>query len=273
MRKVGLASEDLRHLFAHEGHPGAATDEHHLVQIRRTDMGIAQRPQAVLSGAGYPWQRQFFQIGPRDGNLDALLRPDKRQRHLCGFLRGQPNLRLLGRLDQTHLHRHGQGGKDWCLWQIRTLPDPVGDEAIHIVATELRIARSGEHLKEALPHLKHRDIESAATEVIDGDFRALSQLIQPIGQGRRRGLAHDALDRQPCQLTRFFCGRPLGIVEVSGHGDHRPFDRLLEGALGDTAESFQNLRRYLDGCDAQGPQVIGRTPVTLRFPPAQKALY
>jgi len=77
----------------------------------------------------------------------------------------------------------------------------LSQQTIHIIATQLRVPGGREHLKHAVAHLKHRDIEGAAAEVVNGNLLLLLQLVQTVGQGRCRWLGQNALDGEAGKLA------------------------------------------------------------------------
>jgi hypothetical protein len=72
----------------------------------------------------------------------------------------------------------------------------VDQHLVDVVAAEVGVAVRRADLEDALGDLEDRDVERAAAEVEDGDLAALL-LVEPEGQGGRRGLVDDALDGQP----------------------------------------------------------------------------
>src|ERR1041385_6963072 len=85
---------------------------------------------------------------------------------------------------------------------------------VYVVATEMGIAARREHLEDAVIQLQNRDIESAAAEVVDSDLRFLLQLVEAVGERRRRRFVDDALDRKTRGLAGRLRGVTLGIVEI-----------------------------------------------------------
>ncbi len=103
---------------------------------------------------------------------------------------------------------------------------------IHVVAAEVGVAAGREHLKDAVVQLQNRDVEGAAPQIVDGDFRFRLELIEAISKRGRGRLIDDALDRESGRLARRFRRVALRVVEIRGNGDDRARDRTLEGRLG-----------------------------------------
>ncbi len=76
------------------------------------------------------------------------------------------------------------------------------------------------YLKYALAQFQHRDIKGAAAKVEYGDLHIVRLFIKAIGQCRSRRLVYDTSYRQTCDLAGFLGRLPLGVVEISGNGDH-----------------------------------------------------
>ena len=71
------------------------------------------------------------------------------------------------------------------------------DRVVEVIPSQEGVPRGGDHL-EHIPHdVKNRNIESAATEVIDDDVLVLC-LPESIGKRGRRGLIDDPQDLKPC---------------------------------------------------------------------------
>ena len=117
---------------------------------------------------------------------------------------GQLDLGLLGGFLEA-LHREG------ILTDIDTgfFDELLGEEVDHpqveVLATEEGVTVSREHLELALAvdlgDLDDRDVESAATEIVDRDLAVATRLVEAIGQRRRGRLVDDALDVESGDAT------------------------------------------------------------------------
>ena len=87
---------------------------------------------------------------------------------------------------------------------------------------------------------QHRDIEGAATQIVDG-VDALCCVIQAVGNGCRRGLVDQAQQIDAGQLGCILGGLALGIVKVRRHGDDCTIEIVVERVFGTEAQGRQNF--------------------------------
>ena len=106
----------------------------------------------------------------------------------------------------------------------------LGQQAIDVVAAEMRVAVGRQHLEDAVLDLENRDVERAAAEVVDRD-RAAVALVEAVGERRRGRLVDDAQHLEAGEPAGVARRRPLRVVEVGGHGDDRAIDLEVELAL------------------------------------------
>src|SRR5437879_6173547 len=93
--------------------------------------------------------------------------------------------------------------------------------------------------------LQDGKVESAATQIIHGNLRVLFEPIQAVGQRRGGWLIDDALDGETSQVADLFGGVALGVIEVSGHSDHRSAHWLPKVSLSIPLQLLEHLRRDL----------------------------
>ena len=118
-----------------------------------------------------------------------------------------------------------------------------GDQqVVDVVATEVSVAVSGDHLEDALVQLENRDVESAAAQVVNRNrFGVL--LVETVGQRCRRRFIHQAQDFEARDAAGVFGGLPLRIVEVRRDRDDSLGDRRREVALGIALQLAQDESR------------------------------
>jgi hypothetical protein len=107
----------------------------------------------------------------------------------------------------------------------------VHDDQIEVVAAEVGVTVGGLDLEDAVAELQDRDVEGAATEVVDDDF-FFGFLVEAVGEGGGGGLVDDALDLEAGDFAGVFGGLSLGVVEVGGHGDDGFGDGAAQEFLG-----------------------------------------
>ncbi len=142
---------------------------------------------------------------------------------------GELDLRLLGGLLEA-LQRHAVLPQVDPLVALELRDEVVDHHVVEVVAAEVGVAVGRLHLERALADLEDRDVERAATEVVDGD-RLVGLLVEPVRQRRRRRLVDDAQHVEARDLARVLGGLPLGVVEVGGDGDDRLGHPLAEVCL------------------------------------------
>ena len=156
--------------------------------------------------------------------------------------RGKFNFCLFGSLFQT-LHCHRVFRQVDAFVRLESADEPVDDDLVEIVATEVGVAIRREHFKHATAEFENRDIESTTTEVEHGDFHILVGLIDTVSQGCSRRLVDDALHVQTGNLSSLFRGLTLRVAEVSRHGDDGVGHFLSEIVLSGLFHLLEHHRR------------------------------
>ena len=67
----------------------------------------------------------------------------------------------------------------------------AGQQAVKVVATEVRVACSGEDLEDTVSDREQRDVEGASAQVVDGDSAGLF-LVEAVGEAGGGGFVDDA---------------------------------------------------------------------------------
>ena len=100
------------------------------------------------------------------------------------------------------------------------------------------VARTSKH---PVADFQNGNIERSAAQVIDGNF-LVGLLIQTVSQRGSGRLVDDPAHFQARDFARRFGGISLGVVEISGHGDHRFGDFRPQLGLGVRLELAENHR-------------------------------
>ena len=190
---------------------------------------------------------QVLELRPGQGH-DQVLRAgrigaDERQVDLGRGRARQLDLRLLGRLLEA-LERDAVLREVDPLGLLELLAQPVDDALVEVVAAEVRVAVRGAHLEHALAQLEDRDVERAATEVVDGDLLVLL-LVEAVGQRGRGRLVDDPLHVEPGDPPGVLRRLALGVVEVGRDGDHRLGHLLAQVGLGVPLQLLEDHRADL----------------------------
>ena len=249
---VGLLAEQALDHLLDRGHAGHAADEDHLVDLARLEPGVLDGRQDRALGLLDQVADQVLEL--RAGQVDhQVLRPggvggDVGQVDLGRRRRGQLDLRLLGGLLEALEGLLVLRQVD-ALVLLELRQQPVDDALVEVVAAQVRVAIRGLDLEHALAQLQDRDVEGAATQVVDRDLLVVL-LVQAVGQGRGRGLVDDPLDLEARDPPGVLGRLALGVVEVGGDRDDRLGDLLAQVRLG------VGLQLLEDHCADLGRRVV-----------------
>ena len=113
-------------------------------------------------------------------------------------------------------------------------------QIVDVVAAEMRIAVGGHDFENAVAQLEDRNVECAATQIVDGDGSVLL-LVEAVSERSGSWFVHQAQHIETSDAARIFRRLPLCVVKVGGNGNHRLFDRTAEEALGIALELAQDV--------------------------------
>ncbi len=141
-------------------------------------------------------------------------------------------------------------------------------QIIDIVATEVRVAVGGGDLEDAVVELENRNVESAATEIVDGDDSVLV-FVEAVGKRSRGRFVDETKHVESGDAAGIFCGLALRIVEICGNGDdglrYRAAEKTLGVALQLAKDEGRNFGRRIgaladpDAENFAGLQIVGET--------------
>ncbi len=103
---------------------------------------------------------------------------------------------------------------------------------------------SRKHLENSLMQAQYRNIEGAASQVIDGDD-ALLAFIEAVGEGGGCGFVHQPQYFQTRDTSGVLRGLALRIVEIGGNSNDRMGHRAPQRRLGIELQLAQYMRRNL----------------------------
>ncbi len=214
---------------------------------RGAHAGVRQRLLARLQRAVDQLADELLQLRARDADRQVLralgVCRDERQVDLGLLRRRQLDLRALGRFLEP-LQRHAVLRQVDALVAFELGDQVVDEHVVEVVSAEERVAVRGLDLERALAQLQHRDVEGAATEVVDRDG-LVGLLVETVRQRRRRRLVDDAQHLEAGDAAGVARRLPLGVVEVRGDGDHRLGHLLAEVGLGVRLQLLQDHRADL----------------------------
>src|SRR4030043_1766774 len=104
-------------------------------------------------------------------------------------------------------------------------PQPV----VEIVSAQVVVARGGQDLESAFDKPDERDIEGAASEVINEDSACLTALVESVRERGCCGLVDNTLDFEARYFASILRCLPLGIGEVGRDGDDSFVDYEAQG--------------------------------------------
>ncbi len=141
--------------------------------------------------------------------------------------------------------------------ESRLLHDPMGQDAIHVVAAEGGIASGCQYLEYPSAQSQDRDVEGASAEVVDG-VHAVRILVQTVSHGRGGRLAQQPEDLETGKARRVLRSLSLGFVEVGRHRDHDARQVSAQDAFGPCRQHPEDLRRDLDRTQVTAPGTDAR---------------
>ncbi len=110
----------------------------------------------------------------------------------------------------------------------------------------MRVAISRDDFENSIVQLENRDIERAATQIVNGD-NAVLLLVEPVSQRRGGRFVDQAQHFQSRYAARIFRGLPLSIVEVGRNRDdglgQRGAEKAFRVALELAKDERGDLRR------------------------------
>ena len=225
--------KEIGHGLLNLRHAGGAPHHDHALHIVFGQLGIAQRLARRRDAAGCQGLGGLFKVNSTE-------RP---RQNACG--QGQIQGHGLGS-GQRFLGRTGCGLEPGFVFGGHRLQSRmpchggIGQGLVVIVTPQSRVTACGQHLEHALCQAQDRNVKRATAQIEHG-VNAFAGVVQPVGNGSRRGFVDQAQHVQPRQLRSVFGGLALGVVKVSGHGDDRAVQVVVEGVFGAVTQRGQNF--------------------------------
>ena len=145
-----------------------------------------------------------FKLCPGDAEQEAKVGREEGELHFRLHVGAEANLGRFGGFSDARDQRLlGRGGLlEIGAARLGDLGDKeVGQRAVEIIAAQSGVSMGGQDLKDAVVELENGKVEGAATQVVHRDLGVLLELVETVGERRRRRLVDDALDLESGQFS------------------------------------------------------------------------
>ncbi|RUS24739.1 LOW QUALITY PROTEIN: NAD-specific glutamate dehydrogenase-domain-containing protein [Jimgerdemannia flammicorona] len=269
-----LTAEEHLEEFLDFGDVGRATGEDDLMDVSLLEVSVAEDLLDVLESLAEEIVVEFLKLGASDGFREVLAPEEGLDLDVNGILGGEDALGLLSLVLEPG---HDRGVLDDVLTVVLLSPgsdEVLNETAIEIPATQMSITGGGQDFEDSFLGQDERDIEGAATEIVDEDIGFVFELIEVVCKGGGRGLVEDAINGETGNGAGVLDGLTLGIVEVGGDGDEDVGDlKRMEieeyGKLASTGHChstfFSSLRNLLHPGQHHRINILGRENLVLAF--------
>src|SRR5439155_1284419 len=180
------SSEDLLEPLPDDGHAGRSADQDHVPYVGKLPLAVLER---LTDRSLEPFEDRLDQLLElRSGQL--LLQVERLPSLLCDERQVQRrldgarelDLRLLRGIAEP-LHRLAVAGEIDAVLPLELRHEPLDQAVVHVHPAELRVARRGDDLEDALAHLHQGHVERAPTEVEDRDGGTFDVTLMEMGEG------------------------------------------------------------------------------------------
>lgn len=206
---------------------------------------------------------EFFEPGPGDRRVEVDALEQRVDLNARLRRRAQGSLRPLAGGPQAS---KGPlvGAQVLLVLPLEFLHEVVHHSIVEVFATEMRVAGRGFHLEDAILDRQNRHVEGTTAQVEDQDvLLARGLLIKTVGYRGGRGLVYYPEDIQASDSAGILRRLPLGVIEISWHGNNGVCYGVAQVRLRSLLHLYQNHRGHLLGEESLHLALVGY--LDLRF--------
>ena len=248
-------AEEVSGFLLHHRHTCLATDQDHFVDFRGRQACIFQGHFARLERALNQLFDQRLQLGTSHLNVKvfraSVVGGDVRQVHIGLLSARQLNFGFFGSFFQT-LHGQVVARQINATVRLELVYQVVDQRQVKVFAAQEGITVGGQHFKLGfavdIGNFDDRDIEGAATQVVDRDGFVAAGFVHTVGQCGSGRLVNNALNVQTGNAAGVFGRLTLAVVEVGRYGNDRFGDCFAQVVFGSLLHFLQHFRAYLRRC-------------------------
>jgi len=215
-----LAVEEVRNHLLDLGDTGGTTDEDDIVDGGLVDLGVTEDLLDGLHGGTEEILVEFLETGTGQGSVEVntFEQGVDFDGGLCR--RGEGTFSTLAGGTET-TNSTGVSRDILLVLALEFLDKVVDKTVIEIFTTKMGVTSGGLDFEDTVLDGQERDIEGTTTKIEDEDVAlTLNLLIETIGNGSSSRLVDDTENVHTRDHTGILGSLTLGVVEVSGDGNH-----------------------------------------------------
>mmetsp|Transcript_17167 Transcript_17167/g.21670 ORF Transcript_17167/g.21670 Transcript_17167/m.21670 type:complete len:466 (+) Transcript_17167:972-2369(+) len=226
-----LAVEEVLEELLNLGNASGAANEDNLVNLGLLELRVLHHLLHGREGLLKEVNAKLLKAGAGEGLGEVLALIQTLDLDADLMLRGE---RALCALDLAAELLDGTLVLGWVrpMLALEDLEHVLDDAIVEVLSAKMCVARSGNHLEDAVINGEERHIESTATEIEDEDVllsRLLVKTVRDRSSGRFVDDAHDVKSSNGACILGCLT---LGIIEVGRHGHDGVFDILSKEGFG-----------------------------------------